>query len=151
MAKQTKGQGNVFRRGRIWYIRYFTGRRQIKESAHTEDRKAAFDLLKERLAAASGVNLVAHQVTVNSLLNLLVQDYREQDRSSLLNVEQRLNKNVRPAFRQTESDEADNFACSRVQRETLGFRSGTRYSESGIGLVAPCIQSRHTRRSAFGA
>jgi integrase len=98
MAQQAKGQGNVFRRGGIWHIRYWDGRTQLRESARTKDRKEALDLLQQKLALVSKNGVGAHQATINALLNLLIKDYREQDRASLQNVEQRVNKHVRPAF-----------------------------------------------------
>jgi integrase len=98
MATRPKGQGNVFLRKGIWHIRYWDGREQIRESARTTTRKEALDLLQERLAYVLQHRAGPHRVTIDALLNLLIKDYREQDRASLQNVEQRVRKHVRPAF-----------------------------------------------------
>ena len=100
MAKQTKGQGNVFRREgtQIWHIRYWDGTEQIRESAKTTVRKEAVELLQEKLALVGQNGGGSHRLTINALLNLLLKEYREQKRASLYTTELRIEKHVRPAF-----------------------------------------------------
>ena len=40
--------GELRQRGRIWCIRYYRNGRRYEESAHTEKKQAAIDLLKIR-------------------------------------------------------------------------------------------------------
>src|SRR5450631_2877588 len=99
-AKRPKGQGNVFRDPRSPYfqVRYWNGIEEVRESARTKDRKEALELLNEKLTLVARNGIGAHQATINALLNLLLKDYRDQDRASLYTTELRVEKHVRPAF-----------------------------------------------------
>lgn len=95
-----KGQGSIFKdkRSPYWQLRYWNGTNQIRESAHTTDRREALESLQQKLAAVAQHGGGPLEVTVNLLLNLLLKDYREQDRASLYTVELRIEKHLRPAF-----------------------------------------------------
>jgi hypothetical protein len=45
-----RGQGGIFRRGQVWWIRYHRGGQEYRESARTADREIAIRLLHSRLA-----------------------------------------------------------------------------------------------------
>jgi integrase len=45
-----RGLGNVYRRGRVWWVRYHHRGREYRESAHSQERAEALRLLKRRLA-----------------------------------------------------------------------------------------------------
>src|SRR3954465_10963731 len=51
--QRTKGQGNLFKdpRSRYWQLSYWNGHRQVRQSARTEDRADALQILRERLSS----------------------------------------------------------------------------------------------------
>lgn len=100
---RVKGQGSLFKdpRSRYWQISYWNGWRQVRESAHTESRDEALATLQQRLAAVAsgkGEGAGAERIHVAALLNLLLDDYRRQDRSDLYQAELRVNKHLLPTF-----------------------------------------------------
>jgi hypothetical protein len=45
-----RGNGRIFRRGRIWWIAYYRNGREYRESSRNADEKAARKMLQKRLA-----------------------------------------------------------------------------------------------------
>lgn len=45
--------GQVYQRGRIWWVKYYVNGRPIRESTRTEKEKAARDFLKAREGRAA--------------------------------------------------------------------------------------------------
>src|SRR5215831_18790308 len=68
------GEGNVRKRGKIWWIDYMKDGKRIRESSGSPFKDAAVKLLKDRLA-----NPVKKEYLVSDLLDALLKDY--QDRS----------------------------------------------------------------------
>ncbi|HEY3940217.1 MAG TPA: tyrosine-type recombinase/integrase [Bryobacteraceae bacterium] len=56
------------------------------------------EVLQQQLARVAQYGGCTHRVTIHALLNLLLKDYREQNRGSLYTTELRIEKHVRPAF-----------------------------------------------------
>ena len=124
-----KGQGSIFKdkRSPYWQIRYWNGTDQIRESTHTEDRKEALEYLQQKLAQVAQHGGGAHQVTIDALLNLLLKDYRDQDRSSLYTVQLRVEKHVRPAFGKLKASKltTGHIRDYKEMRRVAGAAAGT--------------------------
>jgi integrase len=100
-VKRTKGQGNVFvePRSKNYQLSYWNGWRQVRESSRTTDHKEALAILQRKLAEVSaGKSAGVERITISSLLQLVIDDYRRNDKSDLRETEQRINRLLRPAF-----------------------------------------------------
>lgn len=81
-----RGNGRIFRRPNspFWWIAYYLGSRQFRESSHSQDEKVARRLLKHRLREVAADRLGARdfvgpskeRVRVHQLLDVLEDDYK---------------------------------------------------------------------------
>jgi integrase len=94
--------GEIFKRGRIYCIRYYDGRGvRRKESSGSEKRADAERLLRKRLQAGDdGVPVDAQvgKLRFFAAANDVVLDYRTNGKRSLDNVERRIEKYLKPFF-----------------------------------------------------
>lgn len=82
MSLKQWGHGNVYLRGKTWWVYYSDHGRMIRESSHSKDKDDASKLLKRRLAAvARGEDVSTADVRVDELLDDLVQDYEINGKS----------------------------------------------------------------------
>src|ERR1051325_6662794 len=56
--KRKRGEGSIYRRGRIWWIRYYANGHSFGESAKTENETEAANLLDRRLKEARSGDVV---------------------------------------------------------------------------------------------
>lgn len=104
MAK-TKGlpSGSVYPRGNIFWLKYYVpgNPKPIRISSGTSDREAAVSLLRQKMARVS-LHLEhtndPDRVHVSQLLDLLIDDYKYEERASAKDVELRVEKHLRPYF-----------------------------------------------------
>jgi integrase len=101
MAKEKRryGSGGLWRRGRVWWVKYYVDRYPIFESANTRDKDQAADFLRQRLAEAELKQLpspTARRLTVRDLLNALLAEYELRGRASKKQLESRLNLHLLP-------------------------------------------------------
>lgn len=78
--------GSLYRRGQVWWIKYYVDGRPVRESARTEKETEARTLLKRREGAvASGVPVSpsAERLRVDYLLRELVNDYEVNGKRSV--------------------------------------------------------------------
>ena len=80
-----KGQGGVYPRGEIYWIRYSHRGEKHRESSGSSRRGDAIALLQQRLAEIHGGQFApaARVTTVAGILDLVVADYNAQGRRSL--------------------------------------------------------------------
>lgn len=78
MRRRTKGAGCLKLRGRIWWILYPAGGRQIPESSGSTDKAVAEQLLKQRIGevASGDVDVALDRATIDDLCALVVADYQ---------------------------------------------------------------------------
>ena len=50
--RRKRGEGRIWRRGRIYWIQFYGGAEQIRESSHSRNRDVAERLLRQRIAEA---------------------------------------------------------------------------------------------------
>jgi integrase len=97
--KRKYGSGGLWRRGRVWWIKYYVDRYPIFESAKTRDKKRAEDFLRQRLAEAELDQLPkpgAGRLTVRDLLKALLSDYELRGRASKKQFESRMRVHLLP-------------------------------------------------------
>ena len=97
--KRKYGSGGLWRRGRVWWIKYYVERYPVFESAKTRDKKRAEDFLRQRLAEAELDQLPhpgARRLTVRDLLNALLADYGLRGRASKKQLESRMKLHLLP-------------------------------------------------------
>lgn len=100
MAEKRKhGTGGLYKRGRVWWIKYYADRYPVFESTKSRDRRRAEEILKQRLAAAELRQLpdpVAKSLTVKELLDTLLSDYQLRGRASTRQLESRMKLHLLP-------------------------------------------------------
>lgn len=97
--KRLYGRGGLYKRGRVWWIKYYVGRHAMRESARTRDKRKAEDFLKQRLAEAE-LNQVpdtsVRRLSIRDVLQYLLADYRLRKRASLKQLESKVSKHLVP-------------------------------------------------------
>jgi len=82
MSRKQWGHGNVYLRGKTWWLYYSDHGRMIRESSHSKDKEDANKQLKRKLAAVSrGEDISRSDVRVDELLDDLLQDYEINGKS----------------------------------------------------------------------
>jgi integrase len=87
--KKRRGGGSLFKRGAIWWIKYYRNGQPVRESSGSELERVARTLLNKRLGAvAKGEPIVrgADKVRVDELLADLITEYKVNRRRSLERV-----------------------------------------------------------------
>jgi site-specific recombinase XerD len=151
MSRQDWGRGNVYRRGKTYWIRYPDGSGKYRfESAETSDEKKAWHLLGERLAEAKHDILPAkakeRRRTVNHLLDALEKDYAVRQCDSAHNLISVL-KPVREAFgeRRASTIDRDDLAQYIIDRRAEG------YAEASIGKQLQKLKQAYALQKAVRA
>jgi integrase len=100
MKKNTRGLGRVFLRGRVFWIAFYHRGHEIRESADTENEAQARKLLKRRLAETQTGRFVVDEekVTFQNLVDMLVTDYKLNNRRSLKSAALNNVKHLRAFF-----------------------------------------------------
>jgi integrase len=91
-VKRARGDGSVYLRGNVYWIKYHSRGRAYRESSGSQKVRDAGGLLRRRLAeVASGRHAPnAERVTLDDLVQMLEDDYRVNSRSSWPRTQQRL-------------------------------------------------------------
>ena len=129
-VKRTKGQGSVFTKpGTPYYhLSYWNGWRQKRESSRTTDHKEALSILQRKIAeVAAGKSAGVERVSISALLELVIDDYRRNDKSDLRETEQRINRLLKPAFGQMRASEFTTKVLNAYigKRKELGRKNAT--------------------------
>jgi integrase len=129
-VKHTKGQGTVFQdpRSPNYQLSYWNGWRQVRESAHTTDHKEALKTLRRKLSEVStGKAAGVERICIAALLQLVIDDYRRNDKADLRETEQRIHRLLIPAFGQMRASEFTTKALNDhiAQRKKAGRQNAT--------------------------
>jgi integrase len=84
--KRKKGDGSVFQRGAVWWIKYYRNGKPYRESSGSDKEGDARKLLKKRLGEIMLGRFVgpdAERVTIRELAEDYLNDYRVNGRKSL--------------------------------------------------------------------
>src|SRR5215813_239967 len=85
-----RGLGTVYRRGGIWWIRYWYRSHDYRESSHSESEAIARRLLEKRLGEIGRGRLMGpseERVTFDDLANALVTEYQINAKRSVRSVQ----------------------------------------------------------------
>src|SRR5215469_9514375 len=144
--KHTKGQGSIFLDppSPYWQISYWNGETQVRRSARTKDYAEAVKLLQRKLTENDvGKWASPERVFVSALLQLVVDDYRRNDRADLRETEQRVNGLLKPAFGHLRVTESTTKALNDYIRE----RRQAWNTASQLACI-PRLRFRDLRRTA---
>lgn len=92
--KNARGLGTVFKRGNVWWIKYYQHGKPIRESSKSTKQSDATKLLKQRLGEIGQGRLVGpsvERVTLEDMLRMLNDDYEANARRSKNRVQGSLN------------------------------------------------------------
>lgn len=93
--------GELRKRGKTWWIRYYRNGQRHEESSHSDKREVARDLLRRREGAiADGVPVTAkiNRFRFDAAAKDLVTEYKVNNRRSLDELERRIEKHLAPFF-----------------------------------------------------
>ena len=88
-----RGDGSVFQRGGVWWIKYYRNGKAFPKSSESDQERVARKLLKRRLGEISVGRFIgpeAEQVTIRGLSDDYLNDYRVNGKKSLDKAEQTL-------------------------------------------------------------
>src|SRR5215510_4438206 len=101
MPKYRKGSGSIYKKRSVYYIAYYANGKQVCESAKTKDKAEARRILQARLgqlAEGRYVGPAVERVTVNDLIDGLLNDYIINGKRSLKWARIKVTKHVLPHF-----------------------------------------------------
>jgi len=93
--------GELRQRGRIWWIRYYRDGRRFEESAKTDKKQVAIDLLRLRegdIAKGVPMSAAVNRLKFDEAAADLLTDYLVNGRRSLADVKCRIDKGLAPWF-----------------------------------------------------
>jgi integrase len=93
-VRRKRGEGHIWQRGRIWWIRYYVNSRRVDESSHSPKKDAAERLLAKRHAeieADTFIGPVARRLRYEQIRDALYADYQANHRKWL-----RIGKDAKP-------------------------------------------------------
>lgn len=97
-AKQTRGQGSVYKRGKWWHVCYSINKIKYRESAKTQIREEALEFLRKRLSAVKSDQAIKPEdVRIRRLLLLILSDYEIRGKDPYIEA-LRIKTHLLPAF-----------------------------------------------------
>jgi integrase len=99
MGKRDYGSGGLWRRGRMWWMKYYVDRYPVFESTKTRNKKRAEEVLRQKMAEVELNQLPApgaKRLKVVDLLNGLLADYELRGRASKKQLESRMRLHLIP-------------------------------------------------------
>jgi integrase len=162
--------GQLRKRGGVWWIRYYRNGRRFEESARSDKREEAVNLLKRREGAvASGVPISAKigQLKFDEAAKDLMTEYRVNGRRSLDHLERRLERGLTPWFggrrmaslttadvrAYVDQRQAAGAANATINRELAALKRMFTLAVQAGKLLArphiPMLQEDNTRRGFF--
>lgn len=135
---KTRGQGMVFKRGRIWWLQFYQDGLRVRMSANTTDEAVARRLLREHVARVTlkePLVVRAARVTYDELRRDLVEHYQATASRDLAEAGRRL-AHLDRALRGMRASQITAPAITRyiVQRQAEGAANGTISREVGVVL-----------------
>ena len=121
--------GSIYKRGRIYWIKYYRDGRAMRESSESTRESDARGLLAKREGAiANGLRITPKniRITIDELLSDVVNDYRANGRKSTDDLECRINKHLLPFFGKRRAAWISTSDARRfiVERQEAGASNG---------------------------
>jgi integrase len=136
------GTGSLFLNGRTWWLRYYSNGQRVTENSQLEDRSAAEDLLKQRVAeaAAGQIEISAGRATIADLCELVLADHRLRKLRDAKTVEWRCLAHVKSTL--------GKIQASRATAKHIGSyiedRRSARASDSTINRELSIVRRAYT-------
>ena len=101
MSTRKPKLGSIYERGGIWWIKFYRSGQPIRESSKSDSYHEAERLLKRRqgeIVTGKFAGLGLERIRFRDLAEDVIQDYRDNERSSLSDLERRLRLHLLPAL-----------------------------------------------------
>jgi integrase len=121
--------GSIYKRGGIYWIKYYRDGRPMRESSGSAKESDAKTLLAKREGAiANGLRITPRnlRVTIDELLSDVVNDYRANGRRSIYDLQRRIRKHLLPFFGKRRAGAISTSDARRfiVERQEAGASNG---------------------------
>jgi len=83
----------------MWWIKYYQGRRAVRESTETEKETVARRILRNREGKGIPINPKVGKITFEDAAKDIINDYTANRRRSLDGLERRITKHLTPFFK----------------------------------------------------
>jgi hypothetical protein len=129
--KSYKDRAGRTRKSKTWFLKFYSNGEPVEDSTGTGDYDEALGLLREKMAAANKKSYAYTEdhdrVTVNQLLDLVVDDYRDNKRATTDDTEKRIEKHLKPFFGQKRARDIGTKLLKdyRRKREATGDAEAT--------------------------
>jgi len=123
MSARRAKLGSIYPRGGTFWIKYYRNGRCYRESSGSENFADAEQLLKKRageIATGKFVGLAVERIRMQELFDDVLEDYRLNGRSSIVQVRSRMKLHLSPAFgslrvAQLSTDQIKKYAARRLK------------------------------------
>ena len=135
MARRSRGNGTVYRRGNVWWLQYFVGGRHLNESSGSTDEAEARRQLKVKIGeTAAGKAILPGRATVGDLCALVIDDYRLRELRDTKAVEWRYKANVKKPLGRLPASRFGSVQVKQyiLQRQAAGASNATINRELSI-------------------
>jgi integrase len=122
--------GSLYKRGRIWWIKYYRNGKPIRASSRSRKLRDARALLRIQEAATKPLNfsdMEPNRVRFEEIANDFLNDYRANNRKSFVWAQRRTEQHLKPFFaglRVTEIT-TEHVRAYRAKREAEGASNGS--------------------------
>ena len=103
-----RGRDGKRHKSTTWFLKYYVNGKPLRESTGTENRNEAIRILRQKMAKSARYSEYSEQlerVLVDQLLDLVIEDYRFNQRSTTYDAGLRVDKHLRPFFAQKKAVE----------------------------------------------
>jgi integrase len=128
--QHTYGMGRIYKRGRIWWVRYYRNGQEFNESSRSEKEAEAKRLLKKRqgeITLGRFTSPKADKVLFSELIEDFLTDYRIRGRKSL----NKIGFKVKPLLDTFGHDRVKSITTDRIKRYIA--------ERQGVGAAAATI------------
>ena len=151
--KGKKGNGSVFQRGAVWWVKYYCNGKAYRESSGSDKESDARKLLRKRqgeIALDSFIGPESERITVRDLSEAFLNDYRVNQKKSLARASRSLT-HILPYFgdykaHQVKTDSVKNYIAHRLEQSaanaTINRELSTLKRMYTLGMQAERIQRR---------
>jgi hypothetical protein len=115
--KRKKGDGSVFQRGAIWWVKYYRNGKPYRESSGSDKESDARKLLKKRVGEITLGRFIgpdSERVTIRELAEDYLNDYCINGRKSLDKAEGMVNASMKTATKWTRNSSHPSAIVRRI-------------------------------------
>jgi Phage integrase, N-terminal SAM-like domain len=130
LSTRVASMGSLYRRGKVWWLKYYQNGRSVRESSGSEKEPVARRVLRDREGdVVKGIPIIpkAGRVTFDEAADDLDRDYSTNNTRSLVTVRRNVQKHLRPYFKNRRMAEirTDAIRTYISQRQTEGASNAT--------------------------